>query len=859
MLAFRMSILIFCFFFPVLRLCAAIQGLPAKPWDDLPTDRPRTQQIVVTTSPKQYEIVMDSTVDGVMTRMPVGYSAFHQGWQPNRFVRLENIGDTDVINPWLTINGKRKWRSLQELTREATGSYQTDADKARAVYEFTRQHRFHACTWDREVDDAVKVFNVYGYTLCGDDAQVIADLWKAAGLQTRRGYPVGHCVSEVFYDGDFHLMDGDEHGIYLKRDNQTVASEAEVVHDHDLMKRTHTYGILSGDSPQTDEFSASLFGYEGKREGSNGGYTRHVMAFTLRPGESIEWRWDHIGKQYSAGTVTADGKWHKDGEGDLAIWGDIFYSKMRNGRTVYQPDLTKDIARRGMMDAVGLAVPGLTGLTPVTAGKVASATWQVATAYVTVGGKVTTRFKRAGIADKISVSLSRDGKDWQTVWEAKDQTGVFPVELVLDDRLSPRAKPQYAYRVRIDMTAAVNPADVVLEKILFETDLQMAALGLPELEVGKNSVEYTDETPGLRKVSITHNWLERTAWQPPAAPVPELPADGATVDGTQVSLRWQPAGHPAGTAISDYRVQVSAFADMRWVLSPNFDKIVSKTASKEKTGWAVPFIGLLNPAVPYYWRVCAKDANGVWGPWSKVSSFLCDAPGVPILVRAIADQVGHTVTLTWEPSPGGTTPVEYRVYASDEKGFSISDVEYKVRMGRGFCRDMAEYKAREKVNEYIATPANFLAATKERTMIVAGPDLTVQNANKCFYRVVAVDKSGLRSGASEYAEAPHPFIYTKPVTRLVKGQAFDYQPRVLRSIGDLRCKDGYNAAFWNREILTFSLARAPVWMTVDSQTGHISSTPPQNAAGSHEVVLKIVNDKGSTAEQSFVLDVTPAR
>ena len=106
-----------------------------------------------------------------MTRMPISYGAYRQGWQPNVFARLENLGDTDVVNPWLTANGAGDWRSVERMAAEATRGCRTDAEKARAIWEWQRHRRFHGLHWDGEVSDAVKALNVYGYTLCGDDAQ----------------------------------------------------------------------------------------------------------------------------------------------------------------------------------------------------------------------------------------------------------------------------------------------------------------------------------------------------------------------------------------------------------------------------------------------------------------------------------------------------------------------------------------------------------------------------------------------------------------------------------------------------------------------------------------------------------------
>jgi len=44
----------------------------------------------------------------------------------------------------------------------------------------------------------------------------------------------------------------------------TLAGEQDLVRDHDLLKRTHTHGILDSDSRASAEWSAALFVYEGE-------------------------------------------------------------------------------------------------------------------------------------------------------------------------------------------------------------------------------------------------------------------------------------------------------------------------------------------------------------------------------------------------------------------------------------------------------------------------------------------------------------------------------------------------------------------------------------------------------------------
>lgn len=827
---------------------AAVKGPPAALPVSLPDDRPREQAVRVAESPASYTLTVAGEVDDELTRDPVGYAAYRQGWQLNRSVRLENLGDHDVVNPWLSLNGCARWGTTAEIAAAAVGSYTEDRDRARAIWEFTRRHRFHATTWDAEVQDPVKTFSVYGYTLCGDDAQVIADLWKAAGLQTRRGYPVGHCVSEVFYDGAYHLLDGDEHGIYLWRDNVTIAAEEQTVRDHDLIKRTHTYGILQNDDPMTDQFSATLFGYEGDRKGSHGGRSGHTLAYTLRPGESIEWRWDHVGKEYTAAKIAPDGKYHGDGTGSLTAWGGNAYAALRNGRLHYAPDLTGPVSRRGMAEVINLAAPAPVGLVSADSAAAAVVVWRQASAYVMVGGRVTIEGRVRDPAAAVTLEFSADGKAW-TALARFAETGALPQQVTLDDRLSPVGKPQYAWWLRLTV-----PPGSAVAAIVMDTDLQMAALGLPGLRAGQNTVVYRDESPAGRQVCITHAWTERPAWHRPAAPALAEPAADATVSGTDVAFRWTAPVHPDGEAIADYHIEVSAFADLRWPLSPNFEKLVSRTPHQGTTTWRIPGVGLLNPGTPYYWRVRGRDARGVWGPWSEVHSFRCEAPGVPLGLTVAADATAGTATLTWTPNPGGSPAVLYRVFGSDEKGFTASRVPFRQLVGRGFCRTPEEYEARADAQTKVEVPGNLLAETAECALPVIGPDLTHACANRAFYRVVAVDAQGRESGASDYAEAPRPFVWTRPGARGHVGQAWRYEPGVVHSIGDVQCRGGYKPAYWSADRLEFSLVEAAPWLTIEAATGVLSGTPP--AAADVPVALRVRNDRGGEAVQRFVLKVT---
>src|SRR6185503_1035015 len=310
----------------------------------LAQDTPREHTETVTGS-RTFKVPMGGVLDGANTLGPIGYIPPVQGYEPMRSVRLENTGDGDLVNPWILVNGKRKWRTVRDIVQQALQeagdpATMSERDKARAIWEYQRRHRFHASTSDTpENQDPVKMFNVYGYTLCGDDAPVLADLWRVAGLKTRAGYPAGHVLSEVWYENAWHLLDGDESIIYLLRDNATIAAEEDLVRDHDLAKRTHAYGTLIRDERWRDEFGASLFVHDGARGNQHGTHVGHTMDLTLRPGEALEWRWSHAGKHHYYGPSLKEG------------WGDPFLARLRNGTWTYAPPLRKPSARRGVQES----------------------------------------------------------------------------------------------------------------------------------------------------------------------------------------------------------------------------------------------------------------------------------------------------------------------------------------------------------------------------------------------------------------------------------------------------------------------------------------------------------------------------
>ena len=304
---------------------------PLAPWasNRHPSDAPKRHVQDVTEGKADYVVVQGGTMDGENCRSPQGsWDPFEQAWESNRSVRIENVGDGDVVNPWLS-NGRNGFRSVDEIVGSAVTKGMSDKEKAFALWWQEIRTRWHWHGDNPELCDPVKDFNVYGHNTCGNDSMILASLWKRAGLKVAPARLVGHCVTQVFYDGGWHLMDGDMHSIYLLRDNETVAGEQDIVRDHDLARRTHTQGILHPDRRSSDEWESSIYVYEGPVNGDRSAAVDTTMNFTLRPGEALTWRWGRLNPAKIHGNMPKNP------------------DRICNGLWEYRPDFTKAAWRKG--------------------------------------------------------------------------------------------------------------------------------------------------------------------------------------------------------------------------------------------------------------------------------------------------------------------------------------------------------------------------------------------------------------------------------------------------------------------------------------------------------------------------------
>jgi len=104
--------------------------------------------------------------------------------------------------------------SLETWKKHYIKDGMTDEQKAMAVWKTVRtfQHQDNPpaehLQQEDTVQDAIKLFNVYGYGFCSMASCEVECLARYVGLKAQGSIINGHSVTEVWYDNAWHILDG---------------------------------------------------------------------------------------------------------------------------------------------------------------------------------------------------------------------------------------------------------------------------------------------------------------------------------------------------------------------------------------------------------------------------------------------------------------------------------------------------------------------------------------------------------------------------------------------------------------------------------------------------------------------------
>ncbi len=370
--------------------------------------------------------------------------------------------------------------------------------------------------------DPIKLFNVYGYTLCSVSSANMMCLARYVGLPARCFTINNHVVPEFFYDKAWHMFDADLIEYFPKADG-SIASLQEIVDEVGKWKAAHPeYATINKSNryaymakpgwktgpdillrnPYYDdngwlpcaEFAWGDTMLQFGRINNNWqscysmGYRVNVQ---LREGEKLTRNWFNKGlhvnidRGEAPGSLTA-----KIGEQSFRHspqWGDIAPGRVGNGTLEYDVPLATGVLGGGALRADNLAAApedGGPALHVKDAGSPGVLDLRMPSSYVYLSGRLTfTPVLGDGGQIKALVS-DNNGLDWKevaTVNRAGDQN--------ID--LKPLVYRRYVYIARFVMKGKGTG----LSSLKFTHDIQHSQRPLPALARGDNKIAFSAGPP----------------------------------------------------------------------------------------------------------------------------------------------------------------------------------------------------------------------------------------------------------------------------------------------------------------------------------------------------------------------------
>jgi hypothetical protein len=167
----------------------------------------KTQQYIESFDPSRYE------EQGSDYCSPI-YSPETLGKPLDQIDRIYdyNFERVDVVEQ--TLSGVDRKQTLKFIFTTITQAEATDTEKHLAILYFLQASSYHS-TWKQPVypngtmvDDPLVLLEL-GEMRCGHVARLAADLFAAAGYETRLVQLGGHVIAEIYYEDDWHYFDAD--------------------------------------------------------------------------------------------------------------------------------------------------------------------------------------------------------------------------------------------------------------------------------------------------------------------------------------------------------------------------------------------------------------------------------------------------------------------------------------------------------------------------------------------------------------------------------------------------------------------------------------------------------------------------
>lgn len=571
---------------------------------------------------EEFDIEVNSLIDEQNTYTKLGYYSRESEYFPlNIKLSISNNGPSPLKNPHVEINGSGNWRTIEDVISFIRNKYcpVSNKEKLLSVWRFFCENLTDSRGGLALSADPVVALNSLGYAGCYHLSLMMLTVYKYIGFEKVRLIQLGtldHWLPEVWYNGKYHMVDSCLY-VFFPDEQGEVAGIDDLQNNYKLAENIIHHNGPAGYDAEHRTYAQDYYKTFLLNDKINiVPQTLHKpmsMNYMLRPGETLVRCWNETEKFIKNS--------HRSNESHLTF-------KPRYGYFVYEQDYNKTSWLEGVdMHRNVVFNKDSKMLTPSVSWKKSEIIFKIVSPYAITGADIELDITKVGPQNNIGVDVLVDDLRWKDFglekWEPAYQASEIDIHcrcpVILDKFVcGDGTKLIFSYFVRIWMLRYDNGI-VGIKGLKLKTDIQCATLSLPSLKCGKNRISYLDDsiqTP--RDVEIIFEWQEDTEVDLPEIPQIHKPISMEHLPQSSPEFSWSVKAQ----GIIDYHIQVSEYADFRWVVSPNFDRYLSRTKFAGETRWTPLRAHELKHGNKYFWRIRAKNNLGIWGQWSIPIDFI---------------------------------------------------------------------------------------------------------------------------------------------------------------------------------------------------------------------------------------------
>lgn len=755
--------------------------------------------------------------------------------------KIVNVGNDFIINPRIEINGFKMPLTTNELLNQLTESSTGVEDSLLRIFYTMYKYGVHHLPNPNDNYDPL-LFFISDFTgICTYMTWVQSNIWGLMGYKWRHSAPFNHTSGEVLVgDRPLHL-DSNIKTYYLLYDNWTIASAQNIHDDPMLVLRSSNYGFSPSfprkpDDPKvwmwySSEKVASLYIPQKISEPYILSKPKNTeVKIILRPGESYGWDTDR--RKYYRPARAHD---------DFArvarniIWETELHFSRPSHRWCLNQQQLKDAGKIGFIELTknsNIIIPY-------------SLPWPIVGAEISV---MTTENHNNSMPYDLNISSTDSRIKLNNLLTSTTLKKSTSLNTQINQFPSPTRNLKFEISYPIKGIGEGNKIEI--KRIKIRIYCRSNSYACRSINVGDNTIVYSDDSKN-RSVSVVVNANPEERDFSSFSENDFFPKNGEEIPEGNLKFAWKVADD---SELGGYHLQISAYPDMRYPLSPSFDKQIPKNNDNIISGifeYRFPYRGMFPVNKKLYWRVRAYNKETICSDWSSIKSFSVTGPMTPENIKITEDD--NKITLSWEPSKTGTRPVLYEIHSSLLDSF-IPISEPHLLMGFS-DEDKPKYKWSDVwATDWKEVPSTLFTTTKDTSLILFDKQklnpILVKNLGAHF-RVIAIDKNNSQSCPSPQASLKSPLLLIPSVVKLHSGK-IEWEIPYISTYGRISCQREYFLGLWNKPKLKFKLENSPTNLfNLDEDEGILRGEIKSNE--SYKIKISVSDQFKRSDEKEFII------